>query len=230
MEQRDVFVCGHSLGGFSALSYAGISSLDLGIKDFRAKLKGVIAVSPMIDVARETMPNYPTQCFIRGLAKCLPTLKISDLPISKRRHCADASNEIRFQNDPQTFHGTLRLSTAPALLDGVKFIKKEGSNLNVPFIIFHGEKDEVTDCSSSKKFYEEAKATNKQFKVYYNMNHSLIMLDRNENIHEITEVLLQEMIDWMKNILESGNSLKISPISKSLSYDLNDFFKEKKID
>ncbi|KAI8456805.1 hypothetical protein BY996DRAFT_6412110 [Phakopsora pachyrhizi] len=144
-----------------------ISSFDLGIKDFKAR---IIAVSPMIGVARESLPYYPTQCLIRALAKCFPTIKVSELPIPRRRHSIDPSIKKRFKSDPQKFHGTLRLSTAPALLDGVEFIRKEGSNLNIPFIIFHGNKDEVTDCSSSKKFYEEAKATNKEFKIYNNIN------------------------------------------------------------
>lgn len=55
----------------------------------------------------------------------------------------------------------------------------------MPFIVLHGEDDKVSDPSVSKTLYESARSTDKTFKLYPGMWHSLSYGELPENLDTV---------------------------------------------
>lgn len=63
----------------------------------------------------------------------------------------------------------------------------------------HGEDDKVTDPSVSKALYESARATDKTFKLYPGMWHSLSYGELPEN----QDVVYSDIVTWMDERLNA---------------------------
>ena len=49
------------------------------------------------------------------------------------------------ETDPQTYHGKLRIATGLAILKGIEMVNTRLHEVNLPFKVFHGTGDRVTN-------------------------------------------------------------------------------------
>lgn len=74
--------------------------------------------------------------------------------------------------------------------------------VSLPFLLVHGGDDKVTDPSVSKLLYESASSTDKTFKLYPGMWHSLTYGELPENI----EIVFSDVVNWLDDRIAVGNS------------------------
>lgn len=171
---RKVVVGGGSMGGYTALSYA----VKYGGGSPKGWISGVLALCPMTEVAKDTRPPYVVELVARTLIKVgLGRLPLS--PANKGKNSANPQNEIDFQNDPQTYHGWLRISTGLAFLQGMDDLDKSIHLFpqDLPLLIIHGSNDRVVDLGGSKRAMKRIHAAghpNARLEVMENCEHDLM--------------------------------------------------------
>lgn len=75
--------------------------------------------------------------------------------------------------------------------------------VSLPFLVVHGGDDQVTDPSTSKLLYESACSTNKTFKLYEGMWHSLTYGELPEN----TDVVYSDIVAWLDDRVTMRSSM-----------------------
>ena len=76
-----------------------------------------------------------------------------------------------------------------------ELIGKRLEDVSIPFVVFHGEKDVVTDPEVSKELYSKAKSEDKTLKLYHGMWHALLAGEPDENV----EIIYRDIEDWLKD-------------------------------
>lgn len=74
--------------------------------------------------------------------------------------------------------------------------------VSLPFLVLHGGEDKVTDPSVSKLLHETAASTDKTFKLYPGMWHSLTYGELPENVDKV----FSDVIGWLDERSRVGNS------------------------
>lgn len=87
----------------------------------------------------------------------------------------------------------------------------------MPFIVLHGEEDKVTDPSVSKQLYETAASTDKTFKLYPSMWHSLTYGELPENL----DTVFSDIIKWLEDKVSGAGANSILEEQQKLDNDHN---------
>ena len=142
----------------------------------------------MIYSVGESTPNI----LIQLLARVLIKLGLGCLPIAaaNRGKSSTPENEAKFFNDPQTYHGNLRVATGLQLLDGMDHIRANMRKFKQPVLLCHGKLDRVTEWQGSEEFYAFCGSTDRELCLFDNMQHDLL---REEGVEEV----LIKTRDWI---------------------------------
>jgi acylglycerol lipase len=126
----------------------------------------------MIYTVGESTPNI----FIQYIARVLIRLGLGWLPIAEanRGKSSTPENEAKFFNDPQTYHGNLRVATGLQLLDGMYHIRANMGKFKQPVLLCHGKLDRVTEWQGSEEFYAFCGSTDRELMLYDGMQHDLL--------------------------------------------------------
>ena len=71
----------------------------------------------------------------------------------------------KYANDPLVWHEGLKAKLVVALLDAMDDIQKNVSKVTVPFLLSHGDDDQVVPIEGSHFLHEHSPSTDKTFKV-----------------------------------------------------------------
>ncbi|KAG9132271.1 hypothetical protein Leryth_027032 [Lithospermum erythrorhizon] len=85
--------------------------------------------------------------------------------------------------------------TVIELLRVTDYLSSRLCDVDLPFIVFHGNADVVTDPQVSKELYECAKNEDKNIKIYDGMLHSLLFGETDENV----EIVRNDILTWLNN-------------------------------
>ncbi|CAA3021128.1 caffeoylshikimate esterase-like [Olea europaea subsp. europaea] len=163
---------------------------------------GAVLVAPMCKIADDIRPHPMVMNVLTKLSRVIPTWKIIPTPdiIDVAFRVQAIRDEVR--SNPYCYKGKPRLLTGNQLLKVSTELETRLKEVSVPFLIVHGEDDKVTDPSVSKLLYESASSTDKTFKLYPGMWHSLIYGELPENI----EIVFSDVINWIDAKIATGNS------------------------
>ena len=142
----------------------------------------------MIYTVGESTPNI----FIQYIARILIKLGLGWLPIAvaNRGKSSTPENEAKFFNDPQTYHGNLRVATGLQLLDGMYHIRANMGKFKQPVLLCHGKLDRVTEWQGSEEFYAFCGSTDRELILYDGMQHDLLREP------EVEQILVKTR-DWI---------------------------------
>lgn len=73
--------------------------------------------------------------------------------------------------------------------------------VTLPFLLLHGEEDQVTDPDISRELFESAKSFDKEFKLYPGMWHGLTSGEPDDNI----ELVFNDIIHWLNKRSPAGS-------------------------
>ncbi|CAO1633843.1 unnamed protein product [Parajaminaea phylloscopi] len=164
VEKRRLFLEGHSMGGFTALSVAaqypppspGEHRDIVGLHRHRPVIHGVAVAAPMIGISPESRPSYAVELVARFLRFFLGRLPLAS---AVRGNVSDDSRvEDEFHLDPMTYKGRLRIATGLAILEGLQTLEAGVEDIRVPVCIHHGTKDRATSYRHSQRFFERLPA------------------------------------------------------------------------
>ncbi|XP_022869888.1 caffeoylshikimate esterase-like [Olea europaea var. sylvestris] len=163
---------------------------------------GAVLVAPMCKIADNIRPHPVVVNVLSKLSCVIPTWKIIPTPdiIDIAFRVPDIRDEIR--SNPYCYKGKPRLLTGNQLLRVSLDLETRLKEVSLPFLLVHGGDDKVTDPSVSKLLYESASSTDKTFKLYPGMWHSLTYGELPENI----EIVFSDVVNWLDDRIAIGNS------------------------
>ncbi|KAL3851349.1 hypothetical protein ACJIZ3_013231 [Penstemon smallii] len=154
---------------------------------------GAVLVAPMCKISDEMRPHPLMVNVLPKLARLIPTWKLIPTPniIDAAIRVPEIRNKIR--SNPLFYKERPRLQTGYQLLKVSLDLEARMREVSLPFFVIHGGEDKVTDPSFSKLLYESASSSDKSFKLYHGMWHSLIFGELPENI----EIVFSDIFSWL---------------------------------
>ncbi|ESW14694.1 hypothetical protein PHAVU_007G009500 [Phaseolus vulgaris] len=187
------FLMGESMGGAVAL---------LLHREKPYYWDGAILVAPMCKIAEEMKPNSMVVSVLSALSKVAPSWRIVPSPdvIDMAFKEPKVREEIRANR--YCYKGKPRLRTAYELLRVSTEIEKRLPEVSLPFLVLHGEEDQVTDKAVSKELIDVAASTDKTLKMYPEMWHGLLYGEPPENL----QIVFSDIIAWIEKRCNFGNT------------------------
>ncbi|WVY94515.1 hypothetical protein V8G54_033603 [Vigna mungo] len=173
---------------------------------------GAILVAPMckvklvfvnkLQIAEEMKPNTMVIKVLNALSKVAPSWRIVPGPdiIDIAFKVPEVREEIR--ENEYCYKGRPRLRTASELLRISREIEERLHEVSLPFLVLHGEADQVTDKAISKQLHEVAGSSDKTLKLYPGMWHGLLYGEPPENLN----IVFSDIIGWIEKRCQFGNT------------------------
>jgi alpha-beta hydrolase superfamily lysophospholipase len=179
-EQPDVpfFLIGHSMGGLIAATY---------LLDNQDAFKACVLSGPALKT--DQAPPALLLALNRLLSKLVPTLPMIQLDasgVSRDPAVVDA-----YVNDPLNFHGKLSARLIAELSATMDDTLSRASEIRIPLILLHGEKDVLTAPSGSQEMFDNVSSDDKTLKIYRGLFHEIFNEPEKETV-------LLEMSAWLE--------------------------------
>jgi len=179
------FLYGESLGGALCLL---LHFEDPGGYD------GAILMAPMCKISEKMVPPWPVEPMLRLLARWAPTLPIVPTTDLVDKSVKDPAKRLLAKNNPRRYAGKPRLGTVIECLRVTASLQEKLKDVNLPFLVLHGDADVVTEPAVSSFLYDSAKSEDKTIRIYEGMLHSLIQGEPDENV----AIILEDISSWLK--------------------------------
>ncbi|KAM7269477.1 hypothetical protein ACFE04_024974 [Oxalis oulophora] len=184
--EKKRFLFGEAMGGTTALH--------LHFKDPNF-WDGAILVAPMCQVSGNLKPNPLYLMSLKTLSKFTPKWKVCPNSVDEIIDLAykepKARREVR--ENKYCYKGRPSLKTGEEILKTCSILEKKLHEVQLPFLILQGGDDRVVDVSSSEHLYAIASSTDKSFRVYPKMWHSILHGESLENINRV----FSDIINWL---------------------------------
>jgi len=153
------YVLGHSAGGVVSCLYT---------LKHQPELAGLICESFAFQVPA---PDFAL-AVLKGLSHLAPhahVLKLKNEDFSRDPAVVSAMNA-----DPLIAHESQPTRTVASMVRADEKLKQDLANITLPVLILHGMLDKVTKPEGSKYFFDTARSTDKQLKLYDGHFHDLL--------------------------------------------------------
>ncbi|MBT4136395.1 MAG: alpha/beta hydrolase [Candidatus Latescibacteria bacterium] len=189
---QPLFLLGHSLGGTMATYWSLQESPNLNglILSGAALTVGDSISRPMQYVAKTLSRWFPN----------LPTVRVGEGSVIMR----DPSTIANYNQDRLVYRARVPARAAAEVLRAVENIPME--RVLTPLLILHGTADRVTDPKGSAELYKRARATDKTFKSYDGLYHSLLEEPERDQV-------MADILSWIPERIPSisTNTASSSP-------------------
>ena len=172
-----VFLFGHSMGGTVATLYC---------LERQPAIDGLILSSPALKLPDVAPLLQRLSSVLSRLFPRLPTLKL-DLALLSR----DPEVVAQAKADPLYFHGRIPARTGAELIRATQRIRQQMDALTLPFLLFHGTDDQITDPAGSAELYLRACSTDKTLALYPGLYHETLNEPEKDQV-------LEAMIEWLE--------------------------------
>lgn len=154
---------------------------------------GAVLIAPMVKISESLKPPPIVTAVLKRVAIFAPTWQIvptKDI-IDSAYRVPEKRDEVR--RNPYSYTAKPRLATAVTLLNVSNELESRLGEVTIPFLLLHGEADTVTDPSVSKALYQKANSSDKTFKLYPEMWHSLTEGEPDENV----DIVFKDIFAWL---------------------------------
>ena len=139
---KPIYLFGHSMGGAIVTTFA--------LKKSRP-VAGMLLSAPALKVGEDISG------FLIGTTKVLgsifPTMAV--LQLDDKAFSRDPKVVNSIKEDPLVYHGKGPARTAKELLKAIATIQEKMSDVDVPFITLHGDKDVLTNPQGSRELFQK---------------------------------------------------------------------------
>ena len=179
---QPVFLFGHSMGGTIAIQL---------IINEPILAHGLILSGAALTVGGSVSPTM--QCVITTLSRWFP--KLPTVSIGNGSVITQNPTAIKdYDQDPLVYRGRVPARTGAEVIQAIQSVQKQMENMLTPLLILHGTADRVTDPEGSRQLYARARSTDKTFKPYNGLSHSLLEeSDRDLVLNDIFSWIAQRM-------------------------------------
>ncbi|KAJ0682190.1 putative 2-acylglycerol O-acyltransferase [Helianthus annuus] len=184
-EKLPRFLYGESMGG----------AICLLLQFNKPFFNGAVLIAPMCKISDKVRPKWPIPEILMVVAKFAPRLAIVPTEDLVDKSVKVPEKRIIGGMNPVRYTGKPRLGTVMELLRVTEDLSRRLSEVEIPFIVLHGDADAVTDPDVSKELFDKAKSVDKSLKVYQGMWHSLLFGETDENV----EVVRRDILEWLND-------------------------------
>lgn len=180
---------GISFGGCLALK----STLALSPEERKLLVAGLILQCPFIQPAQESTPGPLVRAAAHALSAIAPHLAIAG---ANRGRGANPAIQKKVAGlmmaDPLCYKGKLRIGTALALVAASESLRKRLGEVDVPFLVQHGDADKVVAVEGSRRLFRQAASADKQIKIYEGASHNLM-----HELPDTMEAIRGDFLAWL---------------------------------
>lgn len=156
---------------------------------------GAVLIAPMCRISDKVRPKWPIPEILMFVSKFAPTLAIVPTADLVEKSVKVAEKRVIGVMNPMRYTGKPRLGTVMELLRVTDYLSSKLSEVEIAFIVLHGDADVVTDPDVSVELYEKAKSEDKSLKIYRGMMHSLLFGETDENV----EIVRADILSWLNH-------------------------------
>ncbi|CAH9135929.1 unnamed protein product [Cuscuta epithymum] len=183
------FLYAESLGGAIAL----LITLRRGNSAPKRPFDGVVLNGAMCGISDKFKPPWPLEHFLDIAAYLIPTWRV----VPTRGSIPDVSFKEEWKRkmaiaSPRRTMGRPRAATARELLRVCGDLQSRFEEVDVPFLIVHGESDVVCDPACVEELYRRAASKDKTLKIYPGMWHQLVG-EPEENVERV----FGDVVEWL---------------------------------
>ncbi|XP_031260442.1 caffeoylshikimate esterase-like [Pistacia vera] len=179
------FLYGESLGG--AISV-------LICLEQKYEWDGLILSGSMCGISPKFKPIWPLEKLLPLAALFAPSWKtVASKPVASKLYKEEWKRRLVARNPNRRTSGKPPAATAMEFLRVCEYIKMHCHELEVPFIMLHGEDDTVCDYESARFVYKSAVSEDKTLKIFSGMWHILVG-ETEENV----EIVFGNVLSWME--------------------------------
>lgn len=179
IENKPLFIYGHSMGGMIALSY---------VMQRNSNFAGVITTSPLIDTAK------PMDAFTKKLAKfmdkILPKFSL-DSGLDRSFLSKDKTVVAAYNADPLIF-GKTSTRLGSFMIDQADYLRQNASQFPLPLLMMVGSEEKIVNKSEIDQFM--TKVPIGTYKVWDGLYHELHNEPEKQEVFDYT-------LDWIKENL-----------------------------
>ncbi|CAH3182940.1 unnamed protein product [Porites evermanni] len=124
--------------------------------------------------------------FFAGAIFSAPSIKVE----------ANPCTAVKYANDSLNWHEGMKVRWVGAILDAMNEIQRKLSKLTTPYLLVHGDGDQLVKIDGSQYLYENSPSNDKTFKVYKNGRHELL-----NEVEETASVVYKDILDWIQQKL-----------------------------
>ncbi|XP_068759092.1 monoglyceride lipase-like [Montipora capricornis] len=183
---KPIFMFGHSMGGTIAI---------LSVLKRPSFFTGAVFSAPAV----QPDPAKTSSCLAflgRIAAFVAPSYQIQP-PVDPSQLSRDPVQVEKYANDPLVWHEGLKAKWTAEILEAMNDIQKNASKITLPYLLVHGDDDQVVLIDGSHFLQQHSPSTDKTFKVYEGGRHELL-----NEIQELSSKVLQDILDWIKQKLQ----------------------------
>jgi len=150
----------------------------------------------MLQISPESRPSVLVEYFGRAVAMFAGRYPLAEAHRGKGSE--DPAADEEFELDPQTYSGKLRIRTGLAMLQGILNINQRLEEVTIPFKVFHGTGDRITNYRGSEELYKRASSKDKEIQLYPGDEHILLRKGRDEQDDVKRQRVMRDMLDWLE--------------------------------
>lgn len=190
------FLYGESMGGAICL-----------LLHFKAPKawNGAMLAAPMCKISDKMRPPWPVAEILTFLAKWAPTWPVVPTKDLVDKSIKDPIKRELGRNNPQRYAGKPRLGSTLALLKTTAYVEEHLQDVDMPFLVIHGDADVVTDPSVSQALFDNAISSDKTIKIYKGMMHSLLQGEYDDNV----SIILADISVWLDNHIKKASPVEV---------------------
>lgn len=185
LEKTPKFLYGESMGGAMCL-----------LMHFKKPyfFRGAVLMAPMCKISEKVKPKWPIPEILTAVARFAPTLAIVPTADLLDKSVKVAEKKVIAAMNPMRYKGKPRLGTVVELIRVTEYVSGRLRDVEIPFVVMHGDADVVTDPDVSRELYELARSEDKSIKIYEGMMHSLLFGETEENI----AIVRRDLVSWLE--------------------------------
>ncbi|KAG6419084.1 hypothetical protein SASPL_121293 [Salvia splendens] len=156
--------------------------------------KDAILMAPMCKISEKVKPRWPIPQILTAVARFAPTLAVVPTADLVEKSVKVGEKKIIAAMNPMMYKGKPRLGTVVELIRVTECVSERLRDVEIPFVVMHGDADVVTDPDVSRELYELARSEDKSIEIYEGMMHSLVFGETDENV----AIVRADIIRWLE--------------------------------
>ncbi len=173
-----LFLVGHSMGGLIAATF---------LLENQDAFRACVLSGPALKT--DQAPPALLLALNRLLSKLIPTLPMIQLDATAVSR--DPAVVEAYVSDPLIHHGKLSARLIAEFSATMDNTLPRASEIRIPVLVMHGEKDSLTAPSGSQEFFENASCDDKTLKIYPGLFHEIFNEPEKETV-------LADMSAWLE--------------------------------
>jgi len=181
-----LYILGHSMGGAVSI---------MSVLDHPDLFTGMVLIAPVVTPENDTVG--PIKIFLGKLvAKVFPHFPV--LSLNSDDISRDPAVVQKTKDDPLTYQGWMKAKWASCLLEALIEIESKVKDIKIPFLVLHGDTDNIINSVGSQTLYDKAASKDKTIKIFpggYHQLHGDIEPTKSETLKDISKWLKDHIIN-----------------------------------